>query len=186
MLSRPWPIGRFEGVSRLFLRPASSPLLSSLSPFGRLDVPGPQPEIVGLGPEDLLACLSLDRQALGGLWTEDQWLKELIEPQRPVVGWRQGGGLLALASGWIVVDELHITAVAVHPDHRRVGLGRRVMEALLRQAQLAGAERATLEVSAANGAARALYAALGFKEVAVRHGYYRNGEDALIQWKRLS
>jgi ribosomal-protein-alanine N-acetyltransferase len=92
---------------------------------------------------------------------------------------------LALASAWLVVDELHITAVAVHPDHRRLGLARRVLEALLRLASQAGAERATLEVSSANAPAKALYASLGFKEVAVRRAYYRNGEDALIQLKKL-
>lgn len=145
-----------------------------------------QPEaVLCLGPADLSECLRLDRLALGGLWTEDQWLRELMEPQRPVVGWRQGEHLLALASAWLVVDELHITAVAVHPDHRRRGLGRRVVEGLLLVGRAAGAARATLEVSLANGAARALYASLGFREVAVRRAYYSNGDDALIVWREM-
>jgi ribosomal-protein-alanine N-acetyltransferase len=84
------------------------------------------------------------------------------------------------------VDELHITAVAVHPAHRRRGLGRRVLEGLLLFGRDAGAERATLEVSLGNRAARALYASLGFQETAVRRAYYRNGDDALIEWKNLS
>ena len=154
-----------------------------------LDLPKASPsqtEVLCLGPADLAECLSLDRQALGGLWTEDQWLRELMEPLRPVVGWRQGEGLLALASAWLVVDELHITAVAVHPAHRRRGLGRRVLEGLLLFGRDAGAERATLEVSLGNRAARALYASLGFQETAVRRAYYRNGDDALIEWKTLS
>lgn len=142
-------------------------------------------EVHGLGPADLPDCLEMDRQALGGLWTEEQWLRELLEPQRPVVGCRQGEDLLALASGWLVVDELHITAVAVHPDHRRRGFGRLVVEGLLLIGRDSGAERATLEVSLGNGAARALYASLGFKEVAIRRAYYRNGDDALIVWKSL-
>lgn len=108
-----------------------------------------------------------------------------MDPQRPVVGWRQGENLLALASAWLVVDELHITAVAVHPHHRRRGLGRWVLEGLLLFGRDAGAQRATLEVASGNGAARALYASLGFQEAAVRRAYYRNGDDALIEWKDL-
>lgn len=142
--------------------------------------------MIPLGPADLADCLTLDRLALGGLWTEEQWRRELEEPRRPVVGWRDPRGvLLALASGWLVVDELHITAVAVHPGYRRGGLGRSVLIGLLATARTAGAELATLEVSSANGPARGLYASLGFAEVAVRRGYYRNGDDALIQWKKL-
>jgi ribosomal-protein-alanine N-acetyltransferase len=143
--------------------------------------------VIPLGSADLADCLSLDHLALGGLWTEEQWRVELVEPRRPVMGWRHPrGNLLALASGWLVVDELHITAVAVHPDHRRQGLARCVLNALLATAHTAGAEMATLEVSSANGPARGLYASLGFAEVAVRRGYYRNGEDALIQLKKLN
>ena len=81
--------------------------------------------MIPLGSADLADCLRLDHLALGGLWTEEQWRVELVEPRRPVMGWRHPrGNLLALASGWLVVDELHITAVAVHPDHRRQGLAR--------------------------------------------------------------
>lgn len=144
------------------------------------------PRVIPLGPPDLQDCLTLDRLALGGLWTEEQWLKELQEQLRPVMGWRNGEGeLLALASAWLVADELHITAVAVHPSHRRQGLGRCVLEALLSAARTNGVGLATLEVSSANGAAIALYASLGFSQVAIRRGYYRSGDDALIQLKKF-
>jgi ribosomal-protein-alanine N-acetyltransferase len=141
--------------------------------------------ICRLGLEDGPSTLWLDRLVLGGLWTAEQWERELTDPQRLVLGWWEGKRLVGLASGWVIVDELHITAVAVHPDHRRQGIAQRLLEALEGLAREAGAERATLEVSSANGAATALYARLGFQEVAVRRGYYRNGDDALIQWKKI-
>jgi ribosomal-protein-alanine N-acetyltransferase len=59
------------------------------------------------------------------------------------------------------------------------------LSALLQQGVGAGAVHATLEVAASNAAAVALYAALGFQSAGVRRGYYRNGDDALIQWLRL-
>jgi ribosomal-protein-alanine N-acetyltransferase len=181
-LSRPVP------PHRSLLSTPSSHSLPSPSLERAEGEPGPSPVLGNLcllGPEDGADCVSLDRLALGGLWSGDQWDRELREAQRPVVGVRQETHLLAVASGWLVVDELHITAVAVHPDHRQRGLGRRVLEALLVLAQRAGATRATLEVSTTNGAARALYASVGFQEVAIRRRYYRNGDDALIHFKPL-
>ena len=138
-----------------------------------------------MGLAQLQPCLELDQRALGGLWTESQWRSELEDPRRPCWGLVEGGQLLALACGWLVVDELHITAVAVDPAHRRQGLGRRVLELLLERAAAAGAAHATLEVAASNGAAVALYGRCGFSTAGVRRAYYRNGDDALVQWRRL-
>ena len=135
--------------------------------------------------EQLEACLALDQQALGGLWNREQWAAELADGRRPCLGLLLGEQLIALACGWLVVDELHITVVAVAPALQRRGLGRRVLEALLRHASDLGAQHATLEVAASNGAAQALYGRCGFNTAGVRRGYYRNGDDALIQWRRL-
>ena len=107
-----------------------------------------------LAPADLQACLALDAAALHGLWSEQQWARELEDPRRPCLGVHRGGRLVAVACGWLVADELHITAVAVDPGQRRQGLGRRVLQALLREARGQGAERATLEVEAENLAPR--------------------------------
>ena len=134
---------------------------------------------------DLEPCLRLDQAALGGLWTREQWHKELEDLRRPCLGVVESGQLLALACGWLVVDELHITAIATSPDRRHEGLGKRVLQALLDAGAQQGARHATLEVSAAHKAANALYARCGFLTAGIRHGYYRNGDDALIQWLRL-
>ena len=138
-----------------------------------------------LGPADLESCLALDALALNGLWTHSQWNAELEDPRRPCLGLRREGALIAVACGWLVADELHITAVAVHPQQRRQGLGAQVLQALLQEAASQGALHATLEVAASNQAAQALYAAAGFRTAGVRRAYYRNGDDALIQWMRL-
>jgi ribosomal-protein-alanine N-acetyltransferase len=139
-----------------------------------------------LQPSNLPGCLALDRASLGGLWSEAQWRQELADGERPGMGLFQGNELLALATGWLVLEELHITAVAVAPAWRRRGLGRRALAALLLQGRDLGAERATLEVAASNPAARALYAATGFRTAGVRRNYYRNGDDALIEWLNLT
>lgn len=139
-----------------------------------------------LTPAHLEDCLALDQASLQGLWNRNQWLGELAEPRRPGVGLWEGKSLVAMASGWLVVDELHITLVAVDPDRRRQGLGRQVLQGLLNHARQQGAAHATLEVASGNIAAVALYRGLGFQDAGLRRGYYRNGEDALIQWLRLT
>ena len=144
-----------------------------------------QERVIPLGPDHLDACLALDAASLGGLWSAVHWRRELEEPQRPGIGLFSGDALLAMACGWLVLDELHITLVAVDPHRRRQGLGRRVLRQLLSTGRRLGAERATLEVSAGNGAAQALYASCGFRIAGRRRRYYRDGSDALIQWTRL-
>ena len=140
---------------------------------------------------DLQACLALDAAALGGFWSESQWRSELEGAGRLCLGIDQPnpgdpGGLVGVACGWLVVDELHITVLAVHPAGRRRGLGRQLLEALLAAAQARGAQHATLEVAADNQAALALYGACAFQTAGTRRGYYRGGQDALIQWKRIA
>jgi len=145
-----------------------------------------KPLLTTLKPQDLDAVVALDRRALGGLWSARQWRCELDDQRRPGVGLWQGQALLAMASGWLVVDELHITALAVDPDQRRCGLGLQVLNALLAEGRQQGALHATLEVAAGNRAAVALYARAGFATAGLRRGYYRSGDDALIQWQRLA
>lgn len=147
--------------------------------------PGPAVATTALQPEHLDACAALDRRGLGGLWSRAQWDTELKDPQRPGLGLWQGGELVAMACGWLILEDLHITLVAVDPRQRRRGLGRRVLAALLAEGLGRGAERATLEVARGNRAGRALYARAGFREAGCRRGYYRDGEDALIQWLDL-
>lgn len=135
-----------------------------------------------LGIQHHQACLDLDRRSLGGLWTSTQWSRELEDPQRPGLGIWRGEHLLAMACGWVILDELHITLIAVDPEQRRRGLGRQILQGLLKQSRGMGAAQATLEVSAANSAALGLYQSMGFETVGIRRGYYCNGEDGLIKW----
>jgi ribosomal-protein-alanine N-acetyltransferase len=134
----------------------------------------------------LAACLGLDERALNGFWTLQQWRRELEDPRRLCLGLVKNQRLLGVACGWLVVDELHITVVAVDPDERQRGHGHCLLLALLQRARQNGAAHATLEVSDDNIAALALYNRAGFRTAGRREGYYRDGSDALIQWCRLT
>jgi ribosomal-protein-alanine N-acetyltransferase len=94
---------------------------------------------------------------------------------------RIGREAVAYGGLWLMVDEAHITTIAVLPDWRRHGIGGRLMLGLMDVALVLNARVVTLEVRLSNRPARDLYARFGFKPVGVRPRYYSdNGEDALI------
>ena len=140
---------------------------------------------IQLDPGWLEACLALDATALGGFWSSAQWLKELEDDRRICLGLVTGEVLIGVACGWLVLDELHITVLAVDPSHRRQGNGHLLLLGLLQRARQNGAIHATLEVASDNKAAIDLYARCGFRAAGCRKGYYRDGRDALIQWRQL-
>jgi ribosomal-protein-alanine N-acetyltransferase len=87
-------------------------------------------------------------------------------------------GMLVL---WLIVDEAHIGTIAIHPDFRRCGLGRRLLAHALLEALPAGIQRVFLEVRAHNLAAQEMYRQFGFTVEGIRPRYYRDtNEDALL------
>lgn len=103
-------------------------------------------------------------------------LAGLLESPGIIALYAPGGFVLARAAA----DEAEILTVAVDPSARRKGLGRALLIEACAQAHAQGAARMFLEVGAANDAARALYATLGFDNVGSRRSYYEQGADALI------
>lgn len=84
---------------------------------------------------------------------------------------------------WSILEEAHITILAVHPQYHRQGLGQVLLYSVLETAREQGLERATLEVRASNLGAICLYEKFGFQIAGRRRGYYKdNDEDALILW----
>jgi ribosomal protein S18 acetylase RimI-like enzyme len=92
--------------------------------------------------------------------------------------------VLGAALGQVLVDEGHVVDLAVDPAWRGQGIGRRLLTALLVGLRARGAVAATLEVRPSNRAALALYRASSFVVEGRRTGYYPDGEDALLLWRR--
>ncbi|MBU1700504.1 MAG: ribosomal protein S18-alanine N-acetyltransferase [Candidatus Eisenbacteria bacterium] len=87
---------------------------------------------------------------------------------------------------WCVEDEVHLANIAVAPDRRGRGIGRSLMNRLLKKARERKSAWIALEVRFSNDAARGLYESLGFRSVAIRKLYYqREGEDALVMMYHL-
>jgi ribosomal-protein-alanine N-acetyltransferase len=91
--------------------------------------------------------------------------------------------IVGFAGLWLMVDEAHVTTIAMHPNFRRRGLGEYMLASLVDIAYEIGAKWVTLEVRVTNYNAQNLYRKYGFREAGLRHRYYSdNQEDALIMW----
>ncbi|MCK8059440.1 MULTISPECIES: ribosomal protein S18-alanine N-acetyltransferase [unclassified Fusibacter] len=96
------------------------------------------------------------------------------------------GVIVGYAGYWHVMDEGHITNVAIHPAFRKHGLGKALIAHLVNRAVSEEINHLTLEVRVSNEPAIALYKGFGFVSRGVRPKYYQDtGEDALIMWADL-
>lgn len=158
-------------------------------------------ELKPIAPKMLSAVLELDNLCFGGLWTLEGYQRELDSPNSVLLGLfledsRKAEGtqgaegeknnyeLLSMGCFWEIVDEAHITLLAVDPRYQRQGLGQAMLFALIAEAADRGLERATLEVRDSNQSALSLYQKFGFKIAGRRRRYYKDtNEDALILWR---
>ena len=131
--------------------------------------------------EDVDAVHAIEVACFKTPWSRESFMREVTENAcaRYVV-LREDGRAIAYAGVWFVLDEGHITNIAVHPDRRGVGYGEQVTRALIQLAADSGMNWMTLEVRRSNKAAQSLYHKVGFIAVGYRKRYYENSEDALI------
>ena len=119
-------------------------------------------------------------------WTEAEFAEFLADPLTFLLVEGDAGFLLGRA----VAGEAELLTVAVAPEARRRGLGRKLVSRFLYQARLRGADSAFLEVAADNLAAQSVYAAAGFTLAGRRKGYYRTQDgravDALVLRRMLT
>ena len=101
--------------------------------------------------------LAIEQASFPTPWSRYAFTYELLENEfAHYIVALAGGRVVGYAGMWIVLDEAHVTNVAVHPEFRRRCIGRRLMQELMRRAALLGARRMTLEVRTSNRAARRL------------------------------
>jgi [ribosomal protein S18]-alanine N-acetyltransferase len=137
-------------------------------------------------PADLNNLVMLENACFAIPWSQESLQRDLEDNPlaRYLVAELPDGTLAGYAACWFVVDEGHVTNVAVSPSWRGQGLGRRLLDELIQLAEIEKIQLMTLEVRVGNHAARSLYQAGGFQDVGLRRGYYAdNNEDAIIMLK---
>ena len=137
--------------------------------------------IVPMAACHVMAVAELEEACFSDPWSERSVAGELNNPLSLWLAAMEGDRLLGYVGCQRVPPEADVMNLAVVPEARRRGLGRRLMEALWEKLMALGDESLTLEVRASNGPARQLYESLGFLQVGLRNNYYRNPkDDALI------
>jgi [ribosomal protein S18]-alanine N-acetyltransferase len=115
-------------------------------------------------------------------WSKNAFLSEIKENSfASYFVALKDGRVIGYAGIWIILDEAHITNLAVHPDYQRLYIGSALLQQQIHEALANGATRMTLEVRFSNLNAQNLYAKFGFVPRGVRTRYYSD-EDALIMW----
>jgi ribosomal-protein-alanine N-acetyltransferase len=137
--------------------------------------------------EDIDQILEVEHASFTTPWSREAFYNELhnnrfavyivLEENKKVVGY---------CGAWIVIDEAHVTNVAILPEYRGRKLGEAMMQKMISVAQEMGAKSMTLEVRVTNHVAQSLYRKLGFQNGGIRKNYYSdNQEDGLVMWVNL-
>jgi ribosomal-protein-alanine N-acetyltransferase len=138
--------------------------------------------------EDLDAVMEIERRSFAQPWSRGMFLHELKVPFSKTILARSSPGapeVLGYICRWLVGEEVQILNLAVHPDQRRRGIARALVDRIVQEAEQHEVKVITLEVRRENASAITLYAALAFSERGVRRNYYGPGQDAIIMSRTL-
>jgi len=143
-------------------------------------------EIRKMTIEDLDRVMEIEKETFSVPWSRDSYQAEITTNilSAYFVAKAQGK-IIGYFGMWFILDEAHITNIAVQKSFRGKGVGTRLVACILEESSKKGVKNLTLEVREGNVAARKLYEKMGFVEEGRRPGYYPdNHEDAIIMWKR--
>lgn len=140
----------------------------------------------GMTVADIDEVMAIERASFASPWSRQFFLDELCADRANSVLCQVEGKPVGYVIYWELPQEMDIHNVAVHPQHRRRGVGRAMLGHVMDEGARKGLRRMTLEVRRSNDAAQALYRSLGFHVCGLRKGYYSdNAEDAWVMERRL-
>ncbi|HEV8021691.1 MAG TPA: ribosomal protein S18-alanine N-acetyltransferase [Candidatus Lustribacter sp.] len=134
--------------------------------------------------DDISDVLKIEALSFESTWPANAFVNELRDNKLAYyfVG-RLDGRIVAYGGIWVILEDSHVTTIAVHPDVRGQRLGEEILVHLLDEAIERDASWITLEVRETNEIAQKLYRKYGFTVVSTRRGYYSdNNESALVMW----
>ena len=142
--------------------------------------------IVSFQGPDLDAIVAIEPRIFTAPWTRESYQELIPQPDIHVRVAKQGDRLVGYMLFQHVGREIELHTIGVEPALQRCGIGRKLVEHLVREAILRGVDSIFLQVRASNEAALGLYRGFGFVVVGVRPRYYQdNDEDALVmRWQR--
>ena len=141
--------------------------------------------ITRMTKDDIDDVVAIEAEAYGEHhWSKSSFYEELNNNlAKYYIAKTSTGETVAYAGTWHIIDEGHITTIAVRKDYMRKHIGEAIIVKILEDCYKEGIKYLTLEVRVSNTAAIGLYTKYGFNSLGTRKGYYQdNNEDALIMW----
>jgi len=137
--------------------------------------------------EDIDQVLEVEHTSFTTPWSWEAFYNEIHKNKFAVyIVLEDDNKIIGYCGTWVVIDEAHVTNVAILPGYRGKKLGEALMNKLMSVSREMGARTMTLEVRVTNHVAQSLYRKLGFQNGGIRKNYYSdNQEDALIMWVNL-
>lgn len=132
--------------------------------------------------EHLAQMAQIEREAFDQPWSVNMFIPEVEDKNAHYIVGTRGDEVICYGGFHKVLDEAHITNIAVKDTNRGKGIGRLLLGQLIDDARRNDINYMTLEVKDGNMAAIKLYQSYGFKVAGVRKKYYNNQYDALIMW----
>ncbi len=136
---------------------------------------------------DVDEVLEIESKSFSTPWTKDAFIKEITNNRlaKYIVAVKEGE-IVGYGGMWLIIDEGHITNIAVYPANRGQGIGHHLVKKLINICKERDMRAVTLEVRESNYVAQSLYRKHGFEEEGIRPGYYSDTkEDAIIMWKHI-
>ena len=132
-------------------------------------------------PADLAEVMAIERRSFTAPWEESTFRGLMRRPTASLLVAEREGEVVAYSVTWFAADEAELGDIAVLPESRGGGLGRRMLEEAVAACRKRGTRSLFLEVREANRVARQLYHSAGFEVVGVRKQYYNEPvEDAIV------
>ena len=144
-----------------------------------------QIHISKMSAEDIENVVQIEAEAYGEHhWSKSSFYDEMQNDlAKYYVAKTSSGELVGYAGTWHIIDEGHITTIAVKKEYQRQHIGEAIIIKIIEDCHKEGIKYLTLEVRVSNEAAIGLYSKYGFNSLGTRKGYYQdNNEDALIMW----
>lgn len=139
-----------------------------------------------LTAKDLDQMMVIEESCFSDPWSKKVFEEDMDNSLSSWYGAFKGSRLAAYIGFWSVAGEGQINNIATHPDFRRQGIARRLIQAAFEEGSRKGISAWTLEVRVSNQAAIALYEQEGFRSAGIRPAYYSDPvEDAYIMWKGI-
>jgi ribosomal-protein-alanine N-acetyltransferase len=135
---------------------------------------------------DIPEVVKIERESFSDPWEVESFLLDLKNKNAYPLVAKIEGKVIGYTSLWIVEDEMDIANIAVAPEQRSQGMGKKLMQHILDLAKEKKCKKVSLDVRESNSSALKLYKSFGFEKKGRRKKYYQNPpEDALILIKEL-